>query len=64
MKQNRRMAGMSLQNNRLSVGGDVGITKMLLSKTIRITRKSHSANFTRLNHTPFVYSESRDGLSY
>ncbi|MFC4993463.1 hypothetical protein [Rubritalea tangerina] len=37
---------------------------MTFCKRIRFTLKSRSANFTRLNHTPFVYSESRDGLRY
>ncbi|MFC4992352.1 hypothetical protein [Rubritalea tangerina] len=35
---------------------------MTFCKIIRFTLKSRSANFTRLNHTPFVYSESRDGI--
>ncbi|MFC4990733.1 hypothetical protein [Rubritalea tangerina] len=35
---------------------------MTFYKIIRFTLKSRSANFTRLNHTPFVYSESRDGI--
>ncbi|MFC4992925.1 hypothetical protein [Rubritalea tangerina] len=36
---------------------------MTFCKIIRYTLKSRSANFTRLNHTPFVYSESRDGIN-
>ncbi|MFC4993895.1 hypothetical protein [Rubritalea tangerina] len=37
---------------------------MTLCKIIRFTLKSRSANFTGLNPTPFVYSESRDGISH
>ncbi|MFC4991783.1 hypothetical protein [Rubritalea tangerina] len=36
---------------------------MTFGKIIRFTLKSRSANFTRLNQTPFVYSESRDGIT-
>ncbi|MFC4991304.1 hypothetical protein [Rubritalea tangerina] len=35
---------------------------MSFGKIIRFTLKSRSANFTRLNHTPCVYSESRDEI--
>ncbi|MFC4992377.1 hypothetical protein [Rubritalea tangerina] len=36
---------------------------MTFCKIIRFTLKSRSANFTRLSHTPFDYSESRDGIT-
>ncbi|MFC4995309.1 hypothetical protein [Rubritalea tangerina] len=39
------------------------MTTMTFGKIIRFTLNSRSANFTRLNHTPFVYSESRDGIA-
>ncbi|MFC4992433.1 hypothetical protein [Rubritalea tangerina] len=35
---------------------------MTFGKIIRFTLKSRSANFTRLNHSPCVYSESREGI--
>ncbi|MFC4994320.1 hypothetical protein [Rubritalea tangerina] len=35
---------------------------MALYKIIRFTLKSRSANFTRLNHTRFLYSVSREGI--
>ncbi|MFC4994379.1 hypothetical protein [Rubritalea tangerina] len=35
---------------------------MTFCKIIRFTLKSRSANFTRLNPTPCVYSESGDGI--
>ncbi|MFC4991648.1 hypothetical protein [Rubritalea tangerina] len=39
------------------------MTTMTFCKIIRFTLKSRSANFTRLNHTPLVYSESGDGIN-
>ncbi|MFC4992760.1 hypothetical protein [Rubritalea tangerina] len=37
---------------------------MTLCMIIRLTLKSRSANLSRLNHTPFVYSESRDDITH